>query len=384
MNKQDFEIFNKKINGEDLIYLDSAASAQMPAQVLAAVNNYYKNSHSNIHRGVHALGDEATQSYEDARKTVQKFINATYPEEVIFTKGTTESLNRVATWAQEFITEKDEILVSEFEHHSNLLPWENLSKKTGAKVVIFNLEDFKDKLNSKTKIVAITHASNVLGEIINIKKISKLAKKYNALVVVDGAQAAPHISVNVQSLGCDFYAFSGHKMMAPTGIGVLWGKKDLLEKMTPYEYGGGMVAGGLPTKHEAGTPNISGAVGLKAAIEYIENVGLENIQKHDQELLKYTFEKLAEIPGLEILGTKNPENKTGLISFVIKDIDSHDIAAVLSARGVCVRAGQHCASLLHEKLGIKTSVRASFYIYNSKKDIDKFIEGLKHATNYKR
>jgi cysteine desulfurase / selenocysteine lyase len=402
--KKDFPILSRKVNGKPLIYLDNSATTQKPTQVIEAISNFYKNNNANVHRGIHTLSEESTQMYEDARSTVAKFINAC-PEEVIFTKGTSESLNRVAfTWAKQNLKKGDVILVSRAEHHSNLVPWQVVAKETGAKLEYLELnesgeltpEEVKGKVTNKVKVVAVAHASNVLGTIFPVKEICKIVRSQGAKgarVCVDGAQAAPHLKVNVKSLDCDFYSFSAHKMLGPTGIGVLWAKKELLEEMNPYEYGGGMIHevgdedsswAQIPEKFEAGTPNIAGAIGFAAAVNYLSAIGvgaagMDAVQKHEVELNSYAIRKLEEIKGLEILGPKNSQKRAGLVAFTVKGIHAHDVASVLDTEGVAVRAGHHCAMPFHTKLKISASVRASFYIYNTKEDIDALSAGVEKA-----
>lgn len=395
--KKDFPILSRKVNGKDLIYLDNAATSQKPKKVLDAIVAYYENSNANVHRGVHTLSEEASEMYDSARARVARFIGATHPEEVVFTKGTTESINRVAfEWGMENLSNGDEIMFVEADHHSNIVPWQVVAQRTGAKLVPIeittegeiDLISFKNSINKNTKLVSISHASNVLGTIFPVKEICKIAKEYGAVVSVDGAQGAPHLKVNVQSLGCDFYSFSGHKMLGPMGIGVLWTRKEILEKMPPYEYGGGMIKTvslnnstytEAPEKFEAGTPNVAGAIGLAVAMDYLEEIGLEEIVSHEQELIEYALLKLSEIEGVSILGPKESNKRTGLVAFVVDDIHPHDVATVLSSEGIAVRSGQHCAMPLHENLGITSSTRASFYIYNTKEDIDALVVALRKA-----
>jgi len=395
--KKDFPILDREINGCPLVYLDNAATSQKPRQVLDAIVDYYSNHNANVHRGIHTLSEEATQMYEGARKVVADFINARYSEEVIFTKGTTESINRVAvSWGLQNLKKGDVILLTDFEHHSNLIPWQEEAKIIGAKIEFLeadengeiSLEQVKSKMHNKVKLVSIPHVSNVLGTILPVKEICKIAHSCGALVHVDGAQAIPHMEVNVQNLGCDFYSFSAHKMLGPMGIGVLWGRKELLEKLEPYEYGGGMVEEvdykkatwtELPIKLEAGTPNVEGAVGLAAAIKYLQEIGMSEVRKHEVELNRYTLEKLNSIEGLKIIGPKEAEKRTGLVSFTIEKLHAHDIAAVLNGMGIAVRSGHHCSMPIHKKLNISATVRASWYIYNTKEDIDKLVEGIEKA-----
>ncbi len=395
--KKDFPILDRYVDGKKLIYLDNAATTQKPKRVLDAIVNYYETSNSNVHRGVHTLSEEATEMYEAARERVARFIGAAHPEEVVFTKGTTESINRIAfEWGVENLSAGDEILFVTADHHSNIVPWQVVAERTGAKLKSFELDSngeidlalFKDAISEETKLISISHASNVLGTIFPVKEICKLAKEVGALVSVDGAQGIPHLKINVQGLGCDFYSFSGHKMLGPMGIGVLWGKKEHLEQMPPYEYGGGMIKtvetdkstfADIPERFEAGTPNVAGAIGLAVAMDYLEEIGFEEIELHEQEIIGYAIEKLSEIEGLHILGPTVSNKRTGLVAFVFDDIHSHDIATVLSSEGVAVRSGQHCTMPLHDKLGISSSTRASFYIYNTKEDVDALIEGILKA-----
>jgi cysteine desulfurase/selenocysteine lyase len=395
--RKEFPILKRKINGNKLVYLDNAATSQKPKQVIDAISEYYSNHNANAHRGIHTLSEEATKLYEDARKKIAYFVGAPHPEEIIFTKGTTESLNRVAiSWGLKNLKRGDIVLLSDFEHHSNMIPWLEETKVVGAKVDYLEsdengeiaLEEVKKKITDKVKIISITQASNLLGTIIPIKEITKLAHERGILVCVDGAQAVPHLKVNIQSLDCDFYAFSGHKMLGPMGIGVLWVRKKILEQLEPYEFGGGMVEEAsyekavytdAPVKFEAGTPNISGAVGLAAAVDYLESVGMDEIRKHEIELSKYTLEKSSEIKDVQIIGPKEAEKRTGLISFVIKNIHAHDIASVLNGFGVAVRSGHHCVMPYHKKHGLSATTRSSHYLYNTKEDIDKLIEGIKKA-----
>lgn len=395
--KKDFPIFSRKVNGHELVYLDSAATSQKPQSVIDAISDYYSKHNANVHRGIHTLSEESTELYEASRKKVAKFIGASTPEEIIFTKGATESLNRVAiSWGLQNLKKGDVVLLTDLEHHSNLVPWQEETKVAGAKIEFLksdrngeiSLEQLKSRLSREVKLVSLAHSSNVLGTILPVKEMCKLAHGAGALVCVDGAQAVPHLLVNVQSLGCDFYAFSAHKMLGPTGIGVLWARKEILENLEPYEFGGGMINevsytkatwAKIPERFEAGTPNIADAIGFGAAIDYLESVGMENIRKHEVELNKYTFEALGKIEGLEILGPKEPGKRTGLVSFTVKGIHPHDIAAVLDQSGIAVRSGHHCAMPLHNKLGVSASTRASYYLYNSKEDIDKLAEGIKRA-----
>jgi cysteine desulfurase/selenocysteine lyase len=395
--RKDFPILNREINGKPLVYLDNAATSQKPRAVIEAIVDYYSSHNANVHRGIHTLSEEATQMYEDSREKVAKFINATTSEEVIFTRGTTDGLNFIAsTLGNDVVEEGDTILLTEMEHHSNLVPWQQVALNKKAKLEYvqvtetgeIDFADFEKKISKGVKIVAFTHASNVVGTIFPIKEISKIAHQHGALVIIDGAQAIPHMPVNIQSLGCDVYAFSGHKMMGPTGIGVLWVKREILSKLEPYQFGGGMIEeveltkstwANDVSKFEAGTPNVEGAVGLAAAIDYLSAVGMDVIQKHEVALNKYAIEQLQKIDGLKIFGPLDAEKRAGLVAFYITGTHPHDVAAVLNNEGIAVRSGHHCAHPLHRKLNVTASVRASFYLYNNEKDVDRLVEGLKKA-----
>ena len=398
--KQDFPIFNQKINDETLVYLDNAATSQIPKFVEEKVRDFNEKERANVHRGVHALGLRATNQYESSRQKVANFIGANNAKEVIFTSGCTDSLNLVAaSFGEQNIQAGDEILVSIMEHHSNLLPWQQLAKRKQAKLNfieinsdgLLDIENLKSKINSKTRIVALTHVSNVLGTINPIKELTDLAHEKGAIVVVDGAQAVGHFPIDVAELNVDFYAFSGHKMFAPTGIGVLYGKKDLLDKMQPYRLGGEMIANvtregatwaEVPYKFEAGTPNIAGAIGLGAAIDYLQSLDFELIQKHEQELTSYALEKLKNVLGLTIYGPQKGNGRIGVISFNLKNIHPHDLATALDLNGIEVRAGHHCAQPLMASLDTESTVRASLSIYNTKDDIDKLVSSLHEAKEF--
>ncbi len=398
--KQDFPIFNQKINDETLVYLDNAATSQIPKFVEEKVRDFNEKERANVHRGVHALGLRATNQYESSRQKVANFIGANNAKEVIFISGCTDSLNLVAaSFGEQNIQAGDEILVSIMEHHSNLLPWQQLAKRKQAKLNfieinsdgLLDIENLKSKINSKTKIVALTHVSNVLGTINPIKELTDLAHEKGAIVVVDGAQAVGHFPIDVAELNVDFYAFSGHKMFAPTGIGVLYGKKDLLDKMLPYRLGGEMIANvtregatwaEVPYKFEAGTPNIAGAIGLGAAIDYLQSLDFDLIQKHEQELTSYALEKLKNISGLTIYGPQKSNGRIGVISFNLKNIHPHDLATALDLNGIEVRAGHHCAQPLMASLNTESTVRASLSIYNTKDDIDKLVSSLHEAKEF--
>jgi cysteine desulfurase / selenocysteine lyase len=395
-----FPILDQEVNGHPLVYLDSAATSQKPVQVIEALDKYYREYNSNVHRGVHTLGTRATDGYEGAREKVCKFINAASTEEVIFTRGTTTSINTVAaSYGRANVSEGDEIVISHMEHHSNIIPWQQLAKETGATLKYvplqedgtISVEDIKETVTSNTKIVSIMKVSNVLGTMNPIKEIAKVAHAHGAVMMVDGAQAAPHMKVDVQDLDCDFFAFSGHKMAGPTGIGVLYGKKHLLENMEPVEFGGEMIDfvgmyestwKELPWKFEGGTPIIAGAIGLGAAIDFLEEIGMDHIEKHEHHLAAYAMEKMSQVEGMAIYGTKDPAKRAGLVTFNIDDVHPHDVATVLDAEGIAVRAGHHCAQPLMKWLKVSATARASFYIYNTEEDIDKLVSGLVKTKEY--
>ncbi len=390
--RKDFPILDQIVNDEPLVYLDNAATTQKPKAVLEAVNRYYREDNANVHRGVHTLAERATASYEAARETVRRFINASSTKEVLFTRGTTTGLNWIGRFAEEILEEGDEVLISIMEHHSNILPWQEACRKTGAKLVYaylkdgdLDLEDFREKLTDRTKFVSITHASNVLGVINPIQELAQLAHEKGAIMVVDGAQSVPHMKIDVQKLDADFFVFSGHKMAGPTGIGVLYGKEHYLNQMSPVEFGGEMIDfvyeqsatwKELPWKFEAGTPNMAGAIGLAAAIDYLEAIGMDAIEHHEQELIAYVFPKLQAIEGLKIYGSQDLAKRSGVISFNLGDLHPHDLATALDYEGVAVRAGHHCAQPLIQYLEVPATARASFYLYNTKEDCDKLVEAL--------
>ena len=391
--KIDFPILNNK----EITYLDSGATTQKPDQVIGAIDNYYKTANANVHRGAYSLSVEATSQYEESREKVAKFINSPSAEQVIFSKNATESLNLIAySYGMENLKKDDEIVISIMEHHSNLVPWQKVAKTTGAKLNYMYIndefeisdEEIESKITDKTKVVGITHVSNVLGTINNIKKIIKQAHKKGAIVIVDASQSIPHMKIDVEDLDCDFLVFSGHKMLAPLGIGVLYGKKHLLNDMTPFLMGGDMIEyvyeqdttfAPLPNKFEAGTQNIEGVIGLSAAIDYIENIGYEKIAQIEEEIVSYAREELSKLDFLELYITPNKQNHSAVISFNIKGVHPHDVASILDTYGVCVRSGNHCAQPLMRYLGIDSTCRASFYLYNTKEDVDKLVEALKKA-----
>ncbi len=393
--RESFPILSKKVNGKTLVYLDSGATAQKPQTVIDAVDNYYRNQNANIHRGVHTLSQEITVIYENARATIQNHLNAKYPHEIIFTSGTTESINLLAaSFGKKFLQAGDEIIISAMEHHSNILPWQVVCEEKGAvlKVIPISekgellLDEYKKLLSSKTKIVAITHISNTLGTLNPVKQIVELAHEKGIPVLIDGAQAVPHQKVDVQVLDADFYCFSGHKLFGPTGVGILYGKEKWLNELPPYKVGGGTIKmvtfektvyADLPLKFEAGTPHIAGGIGLAAAIDYVNSIGLENIQEYEKELLHYATGKLSAISGLKIIG--NAKEKASVISFVIEGIHPLDIGTILDKLGIAVRTGHHCTQPLMEFYCIPGTVRASFAFYNTKEEIDLLIAGIEKA-----
>ena len=393
--KNDFPIFKRKVNGKPLIYLDNAATSQKPKSVINCIDNYYKNHNSNIHRGVHTLSYESTVMYEDAHKKVADFIGAQDWREIIFTRNATESINLLAYgWGLHNLKEGDEIIITIMEHHSNIVPWQMLRDLKGIKINVLGvdekgdlkLKDFSRVLSDKTKLVCIIHASNVLGTVNPVKKITEEAKKVGALVLIDAAQSAPHIPINVQDIGCDFLVASGHKMMGPTGIGFLYGRSELLQEMEPFMYGGDMIEkvtlskstwNELPWKFEAGTPNIAGGIGLGAAVDYLQEVGLQNIYNHEEELLSYALEKIYEFGWINVYGHKGVSNSVGVISFNVVGVHPHDVAGMLDEQGIAVRSGHHCAQPLMHELSMDYAARMSFYLYNTKEEIDLCIETLK-------
>lgn len=395
-----FPILNQEVNGHPLVYLDSGATSQKPTVVIDALKEYYEQDNSNVHRGVHTLGNRATEGYEGAREKVRNFIGATSTKEVIFMRGTTTAINTVAaSYGDANVSEGDEIVITYMEHHSNIIPWQQLAKRKNAVLKYIDLEEdgtitienVRKAITEKTKIVSVMHVSNVLGVVNPIKDITKIAHEHGAVMVVDGAQAAPHIKVDVQDLDCDFYAFSGHKMCGPTGIGVLYGKQRHLEAMEPVEFGGEMIDfvglqestwKELPWKFEGGTPIIAGAIGLAAAIDYLESIGLEAIEQHEHELAAYAMEQMSKIEGLTIYGPKDPSKRAGIVTFNLNDVHPHDVATVLDMQGIAVRAGHHCAQPLMKWLNVSATARASFYLYNTKEDIDRLVAGLQKAKEY--
>ncbi|NQJ99288.1 cysteine desulfurase [Streptococcus suis] len=390
--RKDYSILDQVVNDEPLVYLDNAATTQKPQQVLDVLEDYYQTDNANVHRGVHTLSERATARYEAARQKVADFIQAKSSKEILFTRGTTTSLNWVAQFAKEILQPDQEVIISVQEHHSNIIPWQQACQQIGAKLRYVPLKDgeldvdsLKSILSEKTKFVSLAHVSNVLGGVVPIGEIAELVHQVGAYLVVDGAQSVPHMAVNVQELDVDFFAFSGHKMLGPTGIGVLYGKEELLNLMSPVEFGGEMIDfvyeqsatwKELPWKFEAGTPNIAGAIGLGAAVDYLTEIGMDAIQAHEAELVDYVFPKLQAIPGLTIYGSQDLSKRTGVIAFNLDDLHPHDVATALDYEGVAVRAGHHCAQPLLRYLQVPATVRASFYIYNTKADCDKLVEAI--------
>ena len=400
---RDFPILNQMMNGKPIVYLDNGATTQKPDSVVRAICGYYGGCNANPHRGAYELSVKATDIYESTRAKVAKFINAAKVEEIIFTKNATESLNLIAySYGFNNVNAGDEIVLTILEHHSNLVPWQQVAKAKGAVLKYIYLsedgnlndEEIDSKITDKTKIVAVTQVSNVLGLINDVKKITDKAHSVGAIVVVDGSQSVPHIKVDVKNLDADFFAFSGHKMLAPMGIGVLYGKENLLKEMTPFLTGGDMIEyveeqsttfAELPSKFEAGTQNVGGAAGLSAAIDYINAIGFDEIERIEQELIDYAIPKLKALPYIELYGCNSKrDNKTGIITFNVKDVHPHDVSTILDAEGVAIRAGHHCAQPLHKYLGINSTCRASFYLYNSTDDVDRLIEGLKKVRKVMR
>jgi len=396
--REEFPILHQQVNGKPLIYFDNAATNQKPKRVIKAITDYYEGYNANIHRGIHTLAEKATRAYENTRLASQEFIQARHVEEIIFTKGITESINLVASsYGRTFLKEGDEIIISGLEHHSNIVPWQLIAEERKAVIKVIaitpegeiDLDHYKKLLGSRTKIVAVNHASNSLGTINPVKEIIWLAHQVGAVVLIDGAQASAHLPIDVQELDCDFYCFSSHKMYGPTGTGVLYGKKELLEKMPPYMGGGEMIKdvsfakttyNDLPYKFEAGTPNIADVVALKEAILFINELGKENIAAHEHDLLSHAKEKLSSLPRVRLIGTAS--KKVSVQSFVIEGIHPFDIGQMLDARGIAVRTGHHCTQPLMESLGLEGTVRASFAVYNTKAEIDQMIEGLKRVIQF--
>ena len=391
--KSDFPTLNQKINGNDLVYLDNAATTQKPKSVINSVNEYYKKTNSNIHRGVHTLSQEATEKYENARMKIAKFINSTTEKEIIFVRGATEAINLVAnSYVRPLLQPNDQIIITEMEHHANIVPWQIVCKEKEAELKILPMnskgelivDELEKIITNKTKFMAINHVSNSLGTINDVRKIVEIAHKHNIRILIDGAQAVQHIPIDVKEINADFYCFSGHKIYAPTGIGILYGKKKLLDEMPPYQGGGDMIKSvtfektiynDVPNKFEAGTPNISGAIGLGTAIDYIQDIGIDNIAKHESDLLNYATEKIKEIKGVKIIG--NAKDKASVLSFTMENIHPHDIGTIMDSHGVAIRAGNHCTQPVMDFYSIPATARSSFAIYNDKTDVDKLISSVK-------
>lgn len=398
--RADFPALNQTVNDEPLVYLDNAATSQRPTPVLERLMDFYQTDNANVHRGVHTLAARATADYEGARRTVQDFIHAADPREIVFTKGCTEALNLVATsYGATQVGPGDEIVISVAEHHSNLIPWQQLAQRVGATLKYIeltptgelDLAQAAELITSKTKLVAVAHASNVLGTVNPIRQLADLAHAVGAVLVVDGAQAVPHLPVDVQALGADFYAFSGHKMLGPTGIGVLYGRYDLLAGMPPYQYGGEMIAevhrdestwAQPPARFEAGTPNIAGAVGLAVAIDYLTEIGLDRIAAHEQALVARLLPQLQAIPGVEVYGPQEASQRTGVVAFNLHGLHPHDLATALDMEGIAVRAGHHCAQPLMEALGVPATARASFYFYNTAAEVDRLVAAIQKTKEF--
>lgn len=398
--RKDFPILDRKVrDGKQLVYLDNASTTQKPKQVIEAITNYYNNFNANIHRSVYSIAEEATEAYEKTRDKVAKFINVPKREEIIFVRGTTEGINLIAyAWGRKHIKEGDIVVTTEYEHHSNIVPWQLLVKEKGAKLEYIGVDDngelILDHLDKylatgKVKLVTFSLMSNVLGTISDYETIISKCKKAGVKTLVDGAQAVPHMKVDLQKIGCDFFAFSGHKMLGPTGIGVLWVRKEVLETMEPFHGGGDMIRevhkyettwNDLPYKFEAGTPNIADVIGFGAALDYLSNLGMENIRNHEIELTKYALDKMSKIKGITIYGTKDISKRGGVISFNFHDVHPHDIATIVDREGIAIRSGHHCAQVLMERLDVAATNRASFYIYNTKDEVDKLIQSLQKVS----
>ncbi len=397
--REQFPILDQEVNGHRLVYLDNAASSQKPRVVVEALARYYEHDHANVHRGIHELSMRATEAYENARATAARFIGAGDPSEVVFVRGTTEGINLVASaWGLQNLGEGDEILLTVLEHHSNIVPWQILAQRTGARLKSVDIDDegrlrldqLGDLLTERTRLVCVTHVSNALGTINPVEEIVEAAHNAGALVLVDGAQAAPHLPLDVPALGCDFYAFSGHKMCGPTGIGVLWGRRSLLEEMAPYQGGGEMIEivelerstyKPAPHKFEAGTPNIADTVGLATAMDFLTEIGLERIHKHEADLISYALDRVGSLRGLRQFGPTRDE-RAGVLSFQFGEIHPHDLAQLLNDRGIAVRAGHHCNQPLMRRLGLGATTRASFYLYNDRDDVDALCDGLEVAEEF--
>ena len=398
--RKDFPILQRKVrNDKNLVYFDNAATTQKPIQVINTITDFYTNHNSNIHRAVHALAEEATEAYETARDKIAKFLNIKDRQEIVFVRGTTEAINLVAyAWGRQNIQEGDIIVTTEYEHHSNIVPWQLLTQEKHAKLEYVAVDDNGELIleqldqfltSGKVKLVAVSQMSNVLGTITDVATLVEKCKKAGVRVLIDGAQSVPHMKVDLDSLGCDFFAFSAHKMLGPTGVGVLWAKKELLEQMAPFHGGGDMIRevhkyettwNDLPYKFEAGTPNIADVIGFAAAIDYLNEIGMDYVRAHEIEITKYALDKLSKIPGIKIYGTSDMSKRGGVISFNFADIHPHDLATIIDEDGIAIRSGHHCAQVLMEKLDIAATSRASFYIYNTKEEVDVLINSLSRAA----
>ena len=399
MIRREFPTLEQAVNGRPLVYLDNAATSQKPKVVLDALRAYYEDDNSNVHRGIHELSRRATVAYEESRAKVASWVGANEPSEIVWTRGTTEAINLVSSaWGLDNVGEGDEILISVLEHHSNIIPWQLLARRTGAVIKYIELDEqgrwildeLPHLLTNRTKIVAISHVSNALGTVNPVKRVAAAAHEVGALVLVDGAQGAVHTKVDVKDLGVDYYAFSGHKMCGPTGIGALWARRDLLDSMEPYQGGGEMIHfvgrdesswATVPHKFEAGTPNIAGAIGMGAAIDFLSEVGMDAIAEHEHKLLGYALERMNKVDGICIYGPQSPDEHSALISFTLGDAHPHDISTILDSEGIAVRAGHHCAQLAMQHFGISATARASIYLYNTESDIDRLIEGLEQVRS---
>jgi cysteine desulfurase/selenocysteine lyase len=395
--REDFPILKRLVNGKPLVYFDNAATSQKPNYVLNAIDEYYRNNNANIHRGIHKLAEEATLAYEEAREKTAKFVGAKHAEEIVFVRNATEGLNLIAfAWGRANIGKGDKIVLTIMEHHSNIVPWQMLAKEVGARVEFIEItsegtlrdDEVSEKIDNDTKVVAVTHASNVLGTINAVEQIGRAAHRVGALYVVDAAQSVPHMRVNVKEMDCDFMAFSGHKMLGPTGIGAVYGKKQILENTPPFLGGGEMIREvhttgatwkDIPYKFEAGTPNAAGAIGLGAAIDYLNRIGMKQVYDHERELTAYALEKMHEVDGITTYGPRDPAGRVGVIAFNLGDIHAHDLASILDEEGIAIRSGHHCAQPLMEFLNVAAASRASFYVYNTREEVDVFINALENA-----
>lgn len=396
--RRDFPILEREVNGRMLVYLDNAATSQKPRQVIEALTDYYEHHNANIHRGVHHLAEEATVAYEGARRKIARFLDAPDTAGLVFTRGTTEAINLVAyAWGRKFLREGDEVVITETEHHSNLVPWQLAAQATGAKLRFIpvledgtlDMEEAERLIGARTRLVGCIHASNVLATINPVERLAELAHENGALMLVDGAQSAPHLPVSVEALGCDFFACSGHKMLGPTGVGVLWGRPEILEEMDPFLGGGEMIRevqldhstwNDLPYKFEAGTMNVAQAVGLGAAVDYLESLGMENVREHERRLGEYAYRRLSEIDDLALYGPKR--ERTGIVSFSLPDVHPHDLSQLLDEEGIAIRSGHHCAQPLMRRLGVAATARASFYVYNTEEEVDALVSAIVGAREF--